>query len=165
MWTIKNELILSRVGWLIRRVSEWIYCTLYIHTTPDKRQYGATVLPHTFQFTVTHALRFSVFISRILATDLSQPHCHFNSYMKSSWNSLVPFLPLFCSCQFRRLDPIHFRLLFCTPCYSASTAPVQPNTSYNNFARTPRKTPSSLVKNACLLVRYLAMDVLLHAYA
>jgi hypothetical protein len=33
--------------------------------------------------------------------------------------------------------------------------------SYNSSARTARKTPSSFVKNACLSVRYLAMDVLL----
>jgi hypothetical protein len=31
---------------------------------------------------------------------------------------------------------------------------------YNSSARTQRKTPSSVVKNACLLVPYLAMDVL-----
>jgi hypothetical protein len=31
--------------------------------------------------------------------------------------------------------------------------------SYNSSARTPRKTPSSLMKNACLLVRYLGMDI------
>jgi hypothetical protein len=37
--------------------------------------------------------------------------------------------------------------------------------SYNSSARTPRKTPPSVVKNACLLVRYLAVDVLLRAYA
>jgi hypothetical protein len=38
--------------------------------------------------------------------------------------------------------------------------------SYNFSARTLRKTSSSVVKNACLLVRYLAMDVLfLRAYA
>jgi hypothetical protein len=39
--------------------------------------------------------------------------------------------------------------------------------SYNSSARTPRKTPSSFNKNACLLGRYLAMDVLLllSAYA
>jgi hypothetical protein len=36
----------------------------------------------------------------------------------------------------------------------------------NNSARTPRKTLSSLVKIACLLVRYLAIDVLFfHAFA
>jgi hypothetical protein len=45
-----------------------------------------------FQFTVTHALGFSVFTSRILATDLSQSPCHFKSHMKSS-HSLIPFLP------------------------------------------------------------------------
>jgi hypothetical protein len=33
--------------------------------------------------------------------------------------------------------------------------------SYNSSARTPRKTQSSLVKNAHLLVHYLAMDVVL----
>jgi hypothetical protein len=32
---------------------------------------------------------------------------------------------------------------------------------FNSSARTPRKTPSSVVKNACLLVRYLLIDVLL----
>jgi hypothetical protein len=31
--------------------------------------------------------------------------------------------------------------------------------SYNSAARTPQKTPSSIIKNACLLVRYLAMNV------
>jgi hypothetical protein len=38
-----------------------------------------------------------------------------------------------------------------------STTPVLPNTSYNHFARTTRKTPSCIVQNACLLV-LLAMD-------
>jgi hypothetical protein len=33
--------------------------------------------------------------------------------------------------------------------------------SYKSSARTPRKTLSSVVKNACLLVRYLAIDILL----
>jgi hypothetical protein len=38
--------------------------------------------------------------------------------------------------------------------------------SYNSPALTPREIPSSVVKNACLLVRYRAMDVLLlKAYA
>jgi hypothetical protein len=35
----------------------------------------------------------SVFTSRILTTDLSQSHCNFNSHMKSSCHSLIPFLP------------------------------------------------------------------------
>jgi hypothetical protein len=33
--------------------------------------------------------------------------------------------------------------------------------SYNPSARILRKTPSSLVKDVCLLVRYLAVDVFL----
>jgi hypothetical protein len=39
--------------------------------------------------------------------------------------------------------------------------------SYNSSAWTSRKTPSSVVKSSCVLVRYLAMDalLLLRAYA
>jgi hypothetical protein len=38
---------------------------------------------------------------------------------------------------------------------------ILPNTSHNHFSRTPQETPSSIVKEACLLVRYLAVDVLI----
>jgi hypothetical protein len=47
----------------------WIYCHL-MDTTRVYRQYSATANLHTSQFTVAHALEFSVSISRILATDL-----------------------------------------------------------------------------------------------
>jgi hypothetical protein len=50
-------------------VHDWIYLYL-IHTTRDYRQYSATTDLHTLQFTVTHTIGFSVFISRILETDL-----------------------------------------------------------------------------------------------
>jgi hypothetical protein len=63
-----------------------------------------------------------------------QSHCNYKSHIKSSFHSLIPLLPLFCNCQFRRLDSIqipllpssysgrlasgnstlHFRILFCT---------------------------------------------------
>jgi hypothetical protein len=89
-------------------LDDWIYCTLYIHTTRDYRQYSAIADLHTLQFTATHALGFSVFTSRILATDLSLSHWHSKSHMKSSFPSLIHFLPLFCSCQFRRFDSIQF---------------------------------------------------------
>jgi hypothetical protein len=83
--------------------------TLYIQlgTTGS---YSALADLHTLQFTVTHThtLGFSVFTSRILATDLSQSHCHFKSHMKFSFHGLIAFLPLFCNCQFRRLDSIQF---------------------------------------------------------
>jgi hypothetical protein len=42
--------------------------------------YSAIADLHTLEFTVAHALEFSVFISRILATDLSQSHCHLKSH-------------------------------------------------------------------------------------
>jgi hypothetical protein len=66
----------------------------YTFTTRDYRQYSAIAILHASQFTVTHALGFSVFTSRILATDLSQSHYHFKSHMKSSLYSLIPFLPI-----------------------------------------------------------------------
>jgi hypothetical protein len=67
-----------------------IYCTLYIYTVRNYWRRSAIAILHTLQFTVTHALAFSVFISHILATDLSQSH--FKSHMKSSYHSLIPYL-------------------------------------------------------------------------
>jgi hypothetical protein len=86
----------------------WIYCTLYIHTVRDYRQYSAIAILHTLQFTFTHALGFSVFTSRILATDLCLTN--FKSHMKSSLHRIIPFLPLFYSIQFRRLDSSTLRV-------------------------------------------------------
>jgi hypothetical protein len=80
----------------------------YTFTTRDYREYSAIPILHTFQFTVTYALGFSVFTSRIQATDLSQSHCNITSHMGSFLHSLITFLPLFCSCQFRRRDSIQF---------------------------------------------------------
>jgi hypothetical protein len=72
--------------------------TFYTYTTRDFRQYGAIALPHTLQFTVTHTythtLGFSVFTSRILATDLSHSHCNFKSHMKYSLHRRIPFIVL-----------------------------------------------------------------------
>jgi hypothetical protein len=86
---------------------EWIYCTLY--TTPrNYRQYSPTAILHSLQFTVPHALGFSVFTSRILVTNLSKSHCNFKSHVKSSCHILIPILPLFCGCKFRRFDSIQF---------------------------------------------------------
>jgi hypothetical protein len=89
-------------------LDDWIYCTLYIHTIPDSRQYSAITIPHTLQFTVIHTLGFSVFTTRIMATDLSQPPSNFKSYTKSSFHSLIPILILFCNYEFRRINSIQF---------------------------------------------------------
>jgi hypothetical protein len=133
-------------------LDDWIYCTLYIQTIQDYMQYGAIAILHTIQFSVTHALGFSTFTGRILATDLSQSHCNFNSHVKSPWHGLNPILPLL-QLPIRKTA----RLDSTTLLYSFASSML----FYNPSARTPRITPSSIVKNACLLVRYLAMNVLL----
>jgi hypothetical protein len=127
--------------------------------------YSAIAILYSFQLTVAHALGFSVLTSRILATDLSQSHCNLKSHVKSSCHSLIPSLPFLLN-QLRlpspELDPIldYCSVLHCTPS-RLLTVP-----SYNSSARTPQKTPSTIISNACLLVRYLATDdLLLSAYA
>jgi hypothetical protein len=70
-----------------------------------------------FPFTVAQALGFSVFTSLILKKDLSQSFCNLKSHMEFSCHSLIPSLPFLLSHlqSSPDLDPIPFRLLFCTP--------------------------------------------------
>jgi hypothetical protein len=89
--------------------------------------------------------------------DLSQSHCNLKSHVKSSWHSLIPVLPFLLNhlrLPSPELDPIPFRLLLCT-----SSRPLAVP-FYNTSARTPRKTPSSIVNDAPVLVRYLTMIIL-----
>jgi hypothetical protein len=59
------------IGWL------GLLTLIHIHSS-ELEAIVALSLFHTLsQFTVTHALGFSVFSSRILATDLYQSHCNF----------------------------------------------------------------------------------------
>jgi hypothetical protein len=109
-----------------------------------------TTSNYSLQFTVIHALVFSVFTSRILATVLSQSHCNFKSHIKSSFHRLIP------SCHYSAAassedSTLHFST---TLLYSSSEFLC---TFINPRSRTPRKTPSSTVKEVCLLVLYLAM--------
>jgi hypothetical protein len=145
-------------------MDDWIYCTLYIHATRDYRQYSTIAYLHNFNFAVPHAIGFSAFTSRILAMASSQSRCNFISQVESSCDSLIPYLPFLLShlrLPSPELSPVPFLLLFRTACYSASTSPVLSSTFYNHFARTARKTSSSIMQNECLLVRHLAVDVLL----
>jgi hypothetical protein len=50
------------------RLDDWIYWHL-IQSTLNCKWYSAIAYLYTLQFTVTHALGFSVFVSRILAMD------------------------------------------------------------------------------------------------
>jgi hypothetical protein len=81
--------------------------TLFIHNS-GLQVITALSLIYILQFTVTYALGFSAFTSRILATDLSQSYYHLKSHMKYYFHSLILFLPLSCKCQFRRLDSVQF---------------------------------------------------------
>jgi hypothetical protein len=147
-----------------------------IHTVRDYRQYSAIAILHTLQFTVGHALGFSVFTSRILATDLSQSHCNFKSNMEFLFapaNSLschysatansensTPFNSKFISRQVgvSKLDSsLHFRLD-----YSAFTTRSSDLLCPFIIPRIEShgKHPYTF-KEACLVVRYLAIDVLL----
>jgi hypothetical protein len=50
-------------------LDDWIYCTLYTQLG-SIGNCSAIIDLHSLQFTVTHALGFSAFTSRIQATDL-----------------------------------------------------------------------------------------------
>jgi hypothetical protein len=134
MMTLKCWNILSRVGRFCVTyktgfgLDDWIYYTLYIHTVRDYRQYSAIAILHTFQFSVTHALRFSVIISRILATDLSQSHCKFKSHLKYSFHGLITF-----DCHLQNST----QFLKTTNCFLGTS-------HYIASGRTSRKTPSSI---------------------
>jgi hypothetical protein len=70
-----------------------------------------------FQLTVAHALGFSVFTSRILATDLSEFHCNFKPHVKFFWHRLIPFLTIILQLPVLRLDSTtlgYCSTLFCT---------------------------------------------------
>jgi hypothetical protein len=68
--------ILSRVGILLRdlydgfSLHDWIYWQLIYSQLATTGNYSATAELHSLQFTVIHAIGFTVFTSRILATDL-----------------------------------------------------------------------------------------------
>jgi hypothetical protein len=126
----------------------WTYCTLYIHTVRDYGQYSAIAILHTFQFTFYTHLYSQPLLVVSWQRNSTQPHCHFKSHR------LIPFVAISAAANSNtRLD--YPRLLFYTPS-RLLTVPF-----HNSSARTPRKTQSSIVNNACLLIRYLAMNILL----
>jgi hypothetical protein len=95
-------------------MGDWIYCTLYIYTVWDYRQYSSIAILHTFQLTFAHTLGFSVSTSRILATDLSvsRPLQFIREVFLAKSNS---FLLNHLRLPPQELHPILFQLLFSTP--------------------------------------------------
>jgi hypothetical protein len=76
-------------------LDDWIYCTLYIHNS------GLRAIQHyrwSTPFTV-HCYTGT----RILSLTVTSNHT-----WSLSFHSLIPFLPLFCSCQFWRLNSVQF---------------------------------------------------------
>jgi hypothetical protein len=64
-------------AWIIDGVLGWkIGLTPYRLNSGLQAIRALQLFPHTLQLTLTHAIGFSVFTSRILATDLSQSHCN-----------------------------------------------------------------------------------------
>jgi hypothetical protein len=109
---------------------------------------------HTLQFTVTHALGFSVFTSRILATDLYQSHCNFKSHMKSSLHYIITFLPLFCNCQLNSIPLL--------PSSYPGRLPSRNSTELFliiTLHGSRRKHSLSIVEKACLQRRCITTEV------
>jgi hypothetical protein len=95
-WQNCIHFLVTCIGaWLIRRLLDCMIRFIILHTLTQFGTTGSyrpiTVL-RTFRSAVTQTLGFSVFTSRILATDLSQSHWHFNSHIKSSCHRVIPFL-------------------------------------------------------------------------
>jgi hypothetical protein len=154
-------LVTYKVGldWLIGFIAPY---TKY----SEQRQLQRLRYSHTLQLTVTQALKFSVFTNRILATDLQQSHCHFKSHMKSSSHGLIPFLPLFCNCQFRRLDSIPLlpvtypgRLASWNSTLHSMLLLPASEIFFITTLQSRRKHSPSVVGKACLEHRCIAMDL------
>jgi hypothetical protein len=126
--------------------------------------YRAIAILHTLQFTVVQARGFSVFPSRILATDFTTVALSFQLthevFMAQSDSLLAISSQSLSTAISRTLPKSRLQLTVLLDCYVSTASRLLTVPSYNSLVRTPRKTPSSVFMNAFLLVRYLAMDVL-----
>jgi hypothetical protein len=102
-------------------------------------KYSAIVDFHNLQFTVAHVLGFPVFTSRHLATDLNTETIISNHYEVFLSSTNFPWL---------------------SPTENSELTRRAIRLQDNSFARTPRKTTSPVVLDACLRLRCLAIDFL-----
>jgi hypothetical protein len=125
------------------------YC--YVHTFIHFGTTGSTTqsLFYTLSSSPLHTHQDSQ--SSLVASwqQIFQSHWHFKSYVKSCCDSLIQFLPLFCACQFRRLDSTRLVYSTTTVLYSTTLCLLfkRPSLSiYNPSVRTPRKTQHVLLR-------------------
>jgi hypothetical protein len=85
--------------------------------------------------------------------------------MNPSFHGLIPFLSLFCNCHLRGVDSIQF---LCSRAHIlagwrlvSSIHSMLLNISLYQLCKDHAENTASIVKEDCLLIRYLAMDVLL----
>jgi hypothetical protein len=74
-----NSFVQSSRGVCVTKITgsssdDWIYWHFGYTLSLNYNYYSALTDLHTFQFTVTHALGFSVFIIRLVVTELKQSH-------------------------------------------------------------------------------------------
>jgi hypothetical protein len=132
--------------------------TPYTHKSELQTITKLSLIYTLYSSPLQHALGFPVFTSRILTTDLYHFCCHFKLYMKRYFRNLIPFLPLFCICQFRRLDSVQF---LCSQAHILAGWRLEIRLDstrlrllkwfllYKYFTRTTQKTRSLCVGNAC----------------
>jgi hypothetical protein len=152
------------------RVLNWMigFIGTSVTISANYNQYRAITDLHNLQFTVAHTLGLSVFTSRLLAVDLNRETSTSKHYEVSCCFFFNHFVLL---CPNLRSTDLHSSLRTCstlilvpsaTQNWTCSTNCLQDNFS----AQTPQKTLSSVVKDACLQLCCLAIDVLLfHAFA
>jgi hypothetical protein len=141
----KKWIKLSSTGvcaWLVRRVLDWMTAFIepYIFTIRDYRQYSATAILHTSS-SVRHALRLSVFPSRIPATDFTTVSLslQLTHEVFLAQSNLLQWLLYHLGLPSQELDPVLI-LAAWVPRYIASRG-------------APRRTPSFIVKQrVCISV-------------
>jgi hypothetical protein len=152
--------------------------TLYT-VVGTRLNYRAIADLHTLRFTVTYALGFSLFTGRIPATDLSQSHCHFKSHMECSLSLQITyrvffsqpnsFLTIFSSitfeCHLEKSTQFNAKLIAQQAGVSKLDSTRLPFCYAEHFLITtlhrPTENTAPIVKEVCLLIRCLAIDVLL----
>jgi hypothetical protein len=169
------EFKFSRVGVFAGDLHEGVWIGWLDLFTPYSRNSGLQAIQlyrcfHTLQFTVTHTLGFSVFTSRIMATDFNTVIISVSLYLQHTWSLLVTAQFLSChysaatnsedSTQFNSSVPKLISRYSGVSKHNSSLYFMLLNTCLWSLC-TDHAENTTYVKEACLLIRCLAVDVLL----